>query len=85
MRRERVDSLLNFKPFCGEESSCLHLSRRERFNSEADRQPVNFRSVVGLLVFEHTVDGVQEFTFDGDQGLHFQCAVGQQVLVYTRA
>jgi len=32
-------------------------------------------------VFEHTVDGVQEFTFDRDQGLHFQFAVGQQVLV----
>lgn len=34
------------------------------------------RSVVGLFVFEHAEDGVQEFAHDGDEGLHFQFASG---------
>ena len=31
--------------------------------------------------FEHGMEGVQEFAHDGDQGLHFEFALGQQMLI----
>jgi hypothetical protein len=31
--------------------------------------------------FEHGVESVQEFAHDGDQGLHFEFAFGEQVLI----
>ena len=37
--------------------------------------------VVGLVIFEHGMEGVQEFAHDGDQGLHFEFAFGEQVLI----
>jgi hypothetical protein len=38
-------------------------------------------TVVGLMGFEHGVESVQEFAHDGDQGLHFEFAFGEQVLI----
>ena len=31
--------------------------------------------------FEHGVESVQEFAHDGDQGLHFEFALGEQMLI----
>jgi len=39
-----------------------------------------FGAVVGLLMFEDAEDGAEEFAHDGDQGLHFGFAAGEQVL-----
>ena len=40
-----------------------------------------FRAVVGLMSFEHGMESMQEFAHDGDQGLHFEFAVGEQMLI----
>jgi hypothetical protein len=40
-----------------------------------------FGAVIGLMSFEHGVEGVQEFAHDGDEGLHFDFALGEQMLI----
>src|SRR5208337_1449230 len=40
-----------------------------------------FGAVVELMGFEHGVESMQEFAHDGDQGLHFEFALGEQMLV----
>jgi hypothetical protein len=42
---------------------------------------IEFGAVIGLAVFEHGVDGVQEFAHHGDQSLLFAFSLGQQVLI----
>jgi transposase len=44
------------------------------------RQCVDFGALEGLIVFKHAEDGVEEFAHDGDEGLHFGFAAGQQEL-----
>src|SRR5271157_1501629 len=44
-------------------------------------KPKEFGAVVELMGFEHGVESMQEFAHDGDQGLHFEFALGEQMLV----
>ena len=44
-------------------------------------KPKEFGAVVGLMGFEHGVESVHEFAHDGDQGLHFEFALGEQMLI----
>jgi hypothetical protein len=34
-----------------------------------------------LVVLEHGVNGVQQFAHDGDQGLHLEFTLGQEMLI----
>jgi hypothetical protein len=40
-----------------------------------------FGAVVGLMSFEHGVESMQEFAYNGDQGLHFEFALSKQMLI----
>ena len=40
----------------------------------------DFGAVVGLMGLEHGVNSMQEFAHDGDQGLHLDFALGDQML-----
>jgi hypothetical protein len=59
------------------------LSRGGRRRDGAFREAKYFRSIVGLLMFEHTKHGVQEFALDGDEGLHFLFPSSQKVFIKT--
>ena len=89
-KSKRVDSLLNINRFfflervkgkplsflsSGGDGGTGHLLDGGYFELK------EFGAVVGLMVFEHGVNGVQEFAHDGDEGLHFEFAFGQQVLI----
>ena len=45
------------------------------------RERKELGAVVGLAVFEHAEDGVQEFAHDGDEGLEFFFASVEQMLI----
>jgi hypothetical protein len=52
-----------------------HLLGRGRIKAK------EFGAVVGLMGFEHGVESVQEFAHNGDQGLHFEFTLGEQMLI----
>ena len=78
-RGEQVDSLLIVKREIVLKSCDLRGSHG--WDWVGNRCGVDLGAVEKLVVFEHTEDGVQEFTHNGDQGDHFEFSFGSQVLI----
>ena len=73
---ERVDSLLDVK-----RKSCSGACDLLGDGGGDVEKGIDLSAVEGLIVFEHTEDGVEELAHRGDEGLEFGFAAGQEVVV----
>src|ERR1035437_4851219 len=79
-----VDSLLNCKVFLFwrmAKGPFLFLGSCDLRDTRLHRERKEFGAVVSLVVFPHAEDSVQELPHDGDEGLHFGFAFGEQMLI----